>query len=304
MRARLINEAYNLGIKKSYQYLQEVIKRLMPLERYFAYKNYQDRSDNLMDTTFTLFFHVKTDEDLSQEIKELLIGFDDNLDLDNIHREESRSPNYEQHGLYDWKIPKKKDYWSFVRENPKMLQSDADTMTHEVILSLIDMAGGAGSMLANYNYYSLKDFLNNMRDFMDKNEFKDYVKRVHEKFPYLGDNKRKFLGKTNESIQNPNPILRPKSKQEIEREFGNQYAGFKEAREGFEPFVIKAWMRDPGYGYQYVLLFLLKFDFGPYGLCIYDYEKEEFVEEPGTLDDYGLTYEEVMMKYEDYFNFI
>jgi len=304
MRARLVNEAYNLGIKKSYQYLQEVIKRLMPLERYFAYKNYQDRSDNLQDYTFGLFFHVKTDKDLSKEIKELLTGFDDNLDLDNIHREESRSLHYEQHGLYDWRIPKKKNYWDFVKENPKMLQSDADTMTHEVVLSLIDMAGGAGSMLANYNYYSLKDFLNSMRDFMDKNEFKDYVKRVHEKFPYLGDNKRKFLGKTNESIRNPNPVLRPKSKQEIEREFGNQYAGFKDAREGFEPFVIKAWMRDPGYGYQYVLLFLIKFDFGPYGLCIYDYEKEEFVEEPGTLDDYGLTYEEVMMKYEDYFNFI
>lgn len=304
MRARLVNEAYNLGIKKSYQYLQEVIKRLMPLERYFAYKNYQDRSDNLQDYTFGIIFHVKTDKDLSNEIKELLTGFDDNLDLNNIHREESRSVNYVEKGIYDWKIPKKKDYWSFVKENPKMLQSDESEMTHDVVAELIDMANGNGSMLANYSYYNLKDFLNSMRDFMDKDEFKEYINRVNERFPYLGDNKRKFLGKTNESIRNPNPVLRPKSKKEIEREFGNQYAGFKEAREGFEPFVIKAWMRDPGYGYQYVLLFLIKFDFGPYGLCIYDYEKEEFIEEPGTLDDYGLTYEEVMMKYEDYFNFI
>jgi len=304
MRARLVNESYNLGFKKSYQYLQEVIKRLMPLERYFAYKNYQDRTDNLDDSTYGLRLIVRTEEDLSQEIKDLLEGFDDNLDLDKIHRDESRSPHYEQHGLYDWRIPKKKNYWDFVKENPKMLQSDADTMTHDVVLSLIDMAGGVGSMLANYNYYSLKDFLNNMRDFMDKKEFKDYVKRVHEKFPYLGDNKRKFLGKTNESIRNPNPVLRPKSKEEIEKEFGNQYAGFKEAREGFEPFVVKAWMRDPGYGYQYVLLFFIEFDFGQYGLCIYDYEKEQFVEEPGTLDDYGLTYEEFMIKYEDYLNFI
>lgn len=307
MRARLVNEAYNLGIKKSYQYLQEVIKRLMPLERYFAYKNYQDRSDNLQDYTFGIIFHVKTDKDLSNEIKELLTGFDDNLDLNNIHREESRSVNYVEKGIYDWKIPKKKDYWSFVKENPKMLQSDESEMTHDVVAELIDMANGNGSMLANYSYYNLKDFLNSMRDFMDKDEFKEYVKGVHERFPYLGDNKRKFLGKTNESIrtgEQSNPILRPKSKEEIEREFGNQYAGFKEAREGFEPFVIKAWMRDPGYGYQYVLLFLIKFDFGPYGLCIYDYEKEEFIEEPGTLDDYGLTYEEFMIKYEDYLEFI
>jgi len=173
MRARLVNEAYNLGIKKSYQYLQEVIKRLMPLERYFAYKNYQDRSDNLQDYTFGIIFHVKTDKDLSNEIKELLTGFDDNLDLDNIHREESRSVNYVEKGIYDWKIPKKKDYWSFVQENPKMLQSDESEMTHDVIIELIDMANGNGSILANYNYYSLKDFLNSMTDFMDKMNLKN-----------------------------------------------------------------------------------------------------------------------------------
>lgn len=103
---------------------------------------------------------------------------------------------------------------------------------------------------------------------------------------------------------NTNQYLRPKSKEEIKREFGNQFAGFKEAREGFEPFMVKGWMRDPGYGYQYVLLFLIEFDFGEYGLCIYDYEKEQFVEEPGTLDDFGLTYEEFMMKYEDFMEFI
>ena len=149
MRARLVNESYNLGFKKSYQYLQEVIKRLMPLERYFAYKNYQDRTDNLSDSTYDLTLHVRTEEDLSQQIKNLLEGFDDNLDLNKVDREESRSPHYEQSGLYDWKIPKKKNYWDFVKENPKMLQSDADTMTHDVVLSLIDMAGGVGSMLAN-----------------------------------------------------------------------------------------------------------------------------------------------------------
>jgi hypothetical protein len=252
---------------------------------------------------------VKTDKDLSNEIKELLTGFDNNLDLDNIYREESRSPHYQQQGLYDWKIPKKKDYWSAARENPKMTQSDVDVMTPEITADLINMAGGAGSQLADYQWTNLIEFLRAMGEFMDDAEFTSYIIQVEEKYPYLfGKNKRIKLGKTNESYSKRkkpiSPILRPKSKEEIEREFGNQYAGFKEAREGFEPFVIKAWMRDPGYGYQYVLLFLIKFDFGPYGLCIYDYEKEEFIRESGTLDDYGLTYEEFMMKYEDYLNFI
>lgn len=54
---------------------------------------------------------------------------------------------------------------------------------------------------------------------------------------------------------------------------------------------------DPGYGYDHVMMYQLKFEDGAYGICIYDTQTKEFIEEPDEYDEYGLTPEEVERKY-------
>ncbi len=57
------------------------------------------------------------------------------------------------------------------------------------------------------------------------------------------------------------------------------------------------YMMDPGYGYGHVFLALLKFEDGQYGLCIYDSDKKEFIEEPANLEEYNMTTDRLFSKY-------
>jgi len=74
------------------------------------------------------------------------------------------------------------------------------------------------------------------------------------------------------------------------------FPGLEKGAEDFMKFDIMDSKRDPGYGYENVFLFLIRFTEdeynGEYGLCIWDTQKKEFIEEPSTLEDYGITTEE------------
>jgi hypothetical protein len=106
----------------------------------------------------------------------------------------------------------------------------------------------------------------------------------------------------NEDIRD---ILKPKSKEEIKRDFGNQWPGFKEAREIFEDFTVKAYMVDPGYGYDHVVMCLIEFTKDKrYGLCIYNINNREFISEPGDLEEYSVNYQSFLRRYKSSLTFV
>lgn len=76
------------------------------------------------------------------------------------------------------------------------------------------------------------------------------------------------------------------------------FKGLDKAAKEFIPFKVISFITDPGYGYSHVKLLLIKFkDDKEFGLCIYDVDKQLFISEPGTLDDYNLTLERLFDKY-------
>lgn len=78
----------------------------------------------------------------------------------------------------------------------------------------------------------------------------------------------------------------------------NQFPGLEEEAEGFYSFKIIDFITDPGYGYEHVKMFLIRFKkWNQWGLCIWDTKKKEFIEEPGTLEDYEVTLDELIEKY-------
>lgn len=76
-----------------------------------------------------------------------------------------------------------------------------------------------------------------------------------------------------------------------------KFPGLKEASKEYAPFEIIDYIADPGYGSYSVKLFLIEFENGKLGLCVYDTEKQEFIKEPGELEEYGITEEELYKKY-------
>lgn len=88
----------------------------------------------------------------------------------------------------------------------------------------------------------------------------------------------------------------------------SDFNGLEEAAKGYYPFKILDVRRDPGYGYENVFLMLIQFinngkkrshmyNNGSIGLCIYDTEKQEFIEDPTILEDYNITPEKLYSKY-------
>lgn len=77
----------------------------------------------------------------------------------------------------------------------------------------------------------------------------------------------------------------------------SDFNGLEEASEIFGKFEILDVRRDPEYGYDNVYLLLIKFGDGDIGLCIYDTEKKEFIEEPSDLEDYDVTPEKLYNEY-------
>jgi len=84
------------------------------------------------------------------------------------------------------------------------------------------------------------------------------------------------------------------------------FPGLAEAVEGYHPFEILAAKRDPGYGYDHVIMLFIKFTKGipkkyqtpenTHGLLIWDMDNKEFIEEPGSLEDYGIDPENLQRK--------
>ena len=80
-----------------------------------------------------------------------------------------------------------------------------------------------------------------------------------------------------------------------------KFAGLKDELEMFNKLYVLSYIKDPGYGYDNVFMFLFKFaekskyDVG-FGLFIYDIGKKSFIEEPSSIEDYRLTVEKVNEK--------
>jgi hypothetical protein len=92
----------------------------------------------------------------------------------------------------------------------------------------------------------------------------------------------------------PLPVAQKiKGKWELE-----SFPGLPEAAVDFHPFEILNTKRDPGYGYDHVVMMFIKFTGGipkkyqttenTYGLLIWDMDNKQFIEEPGSLEDYGI----------------
>lgn len=77
-----------------------------------------------------------------------------------------------------------------------------------------------------------------------------------------------------------------------------QFDGLEEAMQAFNPFNVLDFRRDPDWGYEHVKLLLIQFkDDLAFGLAVYDTKAKEFIEEPGSLEDYCLTPEKVAKKF-------
>jgi len=84
------------------------------------------------------------------------------------------------------------------------------------------------------------------------------------------------------------------------------FPGLTEVAADFHPFEILDTKRDPGYGYDHVVMMFIKFTGGipkkyqtpenVYGLCIWDMDRHEFIEEPAGLEDYGIPPESLAYK--------
>jgi len=77
----------------------------------------------------------------------------------------------------------------------------------------------------------------------------------------------------------------------------SDFDGLEQAMEPFNKFTIVNYKMDPGFGYEHVFMFLIQFEDGEYGLCIYDIREKQFIEEPSDLEDYGTTLENLKQKY-------
>jgi hypothetical protein len=84
---------------------------------------------------------------------------------------------------------------------------------------------------------------------------------------------------------------------EANADIKSKYPGLKDACADFNNFEIIDERTDPGYGYDHVRLFQIKFDDGAWGLCIWDTRKKEFIEEPSDYEDYDTTPEKIEAKY-------
>jgi len=96
------------------------------------------------------------------------------------------------------------------------------------------------------------------------------------------------------------PATQGKVHEEYKEEYKlSDFKGLEKAADMFYPFKILNIKVDPEYGYQNVHLMLIQFKNGDPGLCIYDTEKEEFIEEPGRLneDEYDVSPEKLYRKY-------
>lgn len=77
--------------------------------------------------------------------------------------------------------------------------------------------------------------------------------------------------------------LQKKHKTEI-----SHIEGFERTLSDFNEINVINYQVDPAYGYDHVIMALIEFVHGGmYGLCIYDSRRQEFIEEPGYLEDYG-----------------
>jgi hypothetical protein len=100
------------------------------------------------------------------------------------------------------------------------------------------------------------------------------------------------------SLEPKTPGEISKSIEPLSKDFEKTLPGFKEAKSMFMDFSVIAFKRDPEYGYEHVYLLLIVFKKSKtYGLCIYDTQRKQFIEEPADLEDYDTTYEDVTNKY-------
>ena len=84
----------------------------------------------------------------------------------------------------------------------------------------------------------------------------------------------------------------------------SEFAGLEEALAEYEKSRPVGKQQDPGWGYDHVWMFLLEFaKDGNLGLCIWDTQKHEFIEEPATLMEYQTSADRLMGKYPGLFRF-
>lgn len=82
------------------------------------------------------------------------------------------------------------------------------------------------------------------------------------------------------------------------QQYYSKYPGLEEKCNEYNPFTILDSKMDPGYGYQHMKIFQIKFNSdNRYGLFIWDGNNKSFQEEPGEYEDYNLTTDEVERKF-------
>lgn len=76
----------------------------------------------------------------------------------------------------------------------------------------------------------------------------------------------------------------------------------EDSLEGFDRLTLLSCIRDPGYGYGHVFMFLLRFHHDrSLGVCIWDSDAMFFIEEPQTFHMWGTSQAEFKERYPSLF---
>jgi len=177
---------YNNGLEPG-EYRKEIKKVLIKLKSIAQYN----------DSDSSGMYVIKSEpdnanKDLTTEIKKVLKGFDDNLDLDNITSNIGQpnriSGNDQEKGIVTYIIPKKVDWWTLKRADGIDKPSKETKLTPEIIDSILDRMAQVSTtqdQLANTEWTSLEDLLKAAEDHMSARNYKNIYKEFKKKYPKI-----------------------------------------------------------------------------------------------------------------------
>ena len=189
-----LNEDYNLGLEKPYEYEKVLGKAVSRLKGIDAYNKMASRGGRtaVQDTTFAITIYQHGTNDNTSNLKSVLSKADSNLDVGKIKNNlkaspSARSKHEQDKDIWKYTIPKKVNYHKAKKQG--MLKSTPVTkMNSDVVFNLLDMMAPYTSkqhQLANQQWTSLDDFMQHASDFIKGSNWKKFQQSVKKAYPRL-----------------------------------------------------------------------------------------------------------------------
>ena len=189
-----LNENYNLGLEKTYDYEKELGKAVSKLKGIDAYNKAMNKGGRtaVSDTTFNITISQYGTNDNTSKLKSALKKADPNLDVSKIKNNlkanpKARSKHDQDNDIWKYTVPKTVDYHK-AKKAGNVKTTPITKMNHEVVMSLMDMMASYTSKatpMANTAWRSLKDFMQTASDYITGSAWKQFEKDVKKTYPKL-----------------------------------------------------------------------------------------------------------------------